>query len=102
MAEKGWLTTKIDTTSTLYAGVSAEKLEKPDEAAVYYAILADNKIAKYGGDELIGIYQWLARHYADKKDYVNANKYAALGSGIISKGFLLAKHRNRYGQGRRQ
>jgi hypothetical protein len=85
MAEKGWLTSKIDTTSTLYAGVSAEKLEKPDEAAIYYGQLADNKIAKYGGDDLIGIYQWLARHYADKKDYVNANKYAALGLELFPK-----------------
>jgi hypothetical protein len=35
MAEKGWLTSKIDTTCTLYAGVSAEKLEKPDENGYY-------------------------------------------------------------------
>jgi hypothetical protein len=85
MAEKGWLTSKIDTTSTLYAGVSAEKLEKPDEAAVYYGQLADNKITKYGGDDLVGIYQWLARHYADKKDTANANKYVALGRELFPK-----------------
>src|SRR4051812_16851990 len=85
MAEKGWLTSKIDTTSTLYAGVSAEKLEKPDEAAIYYGQLADNKITKYGGDDLVGIYQWLARHYADKKDTANANKYVALGRELFPK-----------------
>jgi len=85
MAEKGWLSTKIDTTSTLYAGVSAEKLEKPDEAAIYYGQLADAKITKYGGDDLVGIYQWLARHYADKKDYANANKYVTLGRELFPK-----------------
>ena len=78
-------TSKIDTTSTLYAGVSAEKLEKPDEAAIYYGQLADNKIKKYGGDDLVGIYQWLARHYADKKDTANANKYVALGRELFPK-----------------
>jgi len=85
MGEKGWLSTKMDTTSTLYSGVAAEKLEKPDEAAIYYAQLADNKITKYGGDDLVGIYQWLARHYADKKDYTNANKYILLGRELFPK-----------------
>ena len=85
MAEKGWLSSKIDTTSTLYAGVSAEKLNKPDEAAVYYEMLANNKITKYGSDELIGVYQWLARYYADKKDAANADKYIALGKELFPK-----------------
>src|SRR2546423_12374487 len=53
MLEKGWLTSKIDTTSVLYAGVSAEKLNKPDEAAVYYAQLANSRISKYGGGRVI-------------------------------------------------
>jgi len=83
MAEKGWLNSKIDTTSILYAGVSAEKLEKPDEAATYYGILAENKVIKYGNDDLVGIYQWLARHYSDKKDYTNANKYITLGRELF-------------------
>jgi len=85
MAEKGWLNSKIDTTSTLYAGVAAEKLQKADEAAKYYGQLADAKITKYGGDDLVGVYQWLARHYADNKDTANANKYIALGRELYPK-----------------
>src|SRR2546421_6545507 len=85
MLEKGWLTSKIDTTSVLYAGVSAEKLNKPDEAATYYAQLANSRISKYGGDELIGVYQWLAKYYADKKDVANATKYIDLGKELFPK-----------------
>ncbi len=83
MIEKKWLPTPIDTTSVLYAGVSSEKLNNNDQAAQYYSMLADKKIIKYGGDSLIGIYQWLARHYSEKKDAASTQKYITLGKELF-------------------
>jgi len=79
MNSKGWTTLKIDTTSTLYAGISAEKAGKKDSAAIYYGRLADAKISAINGSNMIDIYKWLVDHYSQKKDEANTNKYLALG-----------------------
>jgi len=79
MNAKGWTTLKIDTTSTLYAGISAEKAGKKDTAAIYYGKLADAKIASINGSNMIDIYKWLVDHYNQKKDAANTAKYLALG-----------------------
>jgi tetratricopeptide (TPR) repeat protein len=77
MTEKGWVNMKIDTTSNIYAGISAEKAKKRDTAAIYYGKLADAKIA---GNNMSEIYKWLANYYsADKNDQDNALKYADIG-----------------------
>jgi tetratricopeptide (TPR) repeat protein len=77
MTEKGWVNMKIDTTSNIYAGISAEKAKKRDTAAIYYGRLADAKIA---GTNMIEIYKWLANYYsADKNDQDDALKYAGIG-----------------------
>ena len=77
MSEKGWVNMKIDTTSNIYAGISAEKAKKRDTAAIYYGRLAD---AKIGGNNMIEIYKWLANYYsADKNDQDDALKYAGIG-----------------------
>jgi tetratricopeptide (TPR) repeat protein len=77
MSEKGWVNMKIDTTSNIYAGISAEKAKKRDTAAIYYGRLADAKIA---GNNMIEIYKWLANYYsADKNDQDDALKYAGIG-----------------------
>lgn len=69
----------VDTISTLYAGISAEKASKPDTAASYYGKIADLK-AKGQGFE--SIYKWLADHYKQKNDIENATKYIRLGREV--------------------
>jgi hypothetical protein len=78
MNSKGWTTLKMDTTSTLYAGISAEKAGKRDTAAVYYGKLADAKIANINGSNMIEIYKWLVDYYNQKKDVANTAKYIGL------------------------
>ncbi|HYE53450.1 MAG TPA: tetratricopeptide repeat protein [Chitinophagaceae bacterium] len=79
MTEKGWINLKLDTNSVLYAGVSAEKLNKPDEAAIYYGQLAENKIK---GEGFVEIYKWVANHHYEKKDIAAAQKYIDLGKEV--------------------
>jgi hypothetical protein len=78
MNSKGWTTLKIDTTSTLYAGISAEKAGKKDTAAVYYGKLAEAKIANINGSNMVEIYKWLVDYYNQKKDAANTQKYITL------------------------
>ncbi|HEY4876382.1 MAG TPA: hypothetical protein VIH86_12470 [Puia sp.] len=80
MVEKGWINMKIDTTSNIYAGISAEKAKKRDTAAIYYGKLAD---AKVGGGNMIEIYKWLSNYYStDKNDQANALKYVDIGKEL--------------------
>lgn len=82
MTQKGWINLKLDTNSILYAGVAAEKLSKPEDAVVYYGMLAENKVT---GDGFVEIYKWVANHYYEKKDMANAQKYLALGKEVYPK-----------------
>ena len=79
MAAKNLTTLKLDTTTTLYAGISAEKASKPDEAAIYYGKIADQKAKGEGFAEL---YKWLADYYRQKNDVENAKKYAQYGREV--------------------
>jgi tetratricopeptide (TPR) repeat protein len=81
MTERGWIqnNSKLDTTTTLYAGISAEKAKKPDTAAIYYGKIAENKVKDSG---FIEIYKWLADHYQRKGDLESASKYLALGKEV--------------------
>jgi hypothetical protein len=78
MTARGWTKLPIDTTSTLYAGISAEKAQKKDTAAVYYGKLADAGISSINGTNMIDIYKWLVDYYNTKKDAVNTAKYLRL------------------------
>lgn len=69
----------FDTNTCLYTGISAEKANKPDEAAQYYGRIAERKIKSEG---FIEIYKWLADHYGKKGDITNAYKYTALGREV--------------------
>jgi hypothetical protein len=83
MTSKKWSTVTLDTTVILYAGISAEKSNKRDEAAIYYGKLADAKVT---GDGMIEIYKWLVdHHYNQKKDVAAANKYLTLGKEVFPK-----------------
>ncbi len=80
--DKGVANIKLDTLVTLYAGISAEKLQEKDTAAVYYARLADAKVAD---TSYVEIYKWLADYYRQKKDNANATKYVQAGRTIFPK-----------------
>lgn len=79
LAERGIVPMKLDTTTTLYAGISAEKASKPAEAAVYYAKIAEAKAKSEG---FVEIYKWLADHYRQKNDIATAQKFSALGKEV--------------------
>lgn len=78
MSAKGWTNLKIDTTSTLYAGISAEKAGKKDSAAIFYGKLAEAKISNINNSNMIEIYKWLVDYYGQKKDEANTRKFLAL------------------------
>jgi len=79
MSEKGWVKQGIDSTATLYSGISAEKGNNRDQALVYYKQIADSGITKIGGNDMVEIYKWVADYYSQKKDIPNTQKYLALG-----------------------
>ena len=79
MYDKGWIKQKMDTTSTLYAGISAEKAGKRDDAVIYYKIIVDSGITKISGNDMGEIYKWVADYYSRKGDKATADKYKALG-----------------------
>jgi hypothetical protein len=78
MTEKGFIEDyTMDTLTTLYAGISAEKANDLDAAANYYSKLADAKATEEGFVEL---YKWLADHYYKRKnDIATSTKYLNLG-----------------------
>ncbi|NML23935.1 hypothetical protein HHL16_23845 [Pseudoflavitalea sp. G-6-1-2] len=79
MSSKKLTNLSLDTTTTLYAGISAEKASKPDEAAVFYGKIAD---AKAKGEGFAELYKWLADYYRQKSDIATAQKYSALGREV--------------------
>ena len=89
MYKQGWIKQSMDSTSLLYAGISAEKSNKRDEAVIYYKIIADSGITKIGGNDMAEIYKWLADYYTRKNDKANAAKYTALGQIQISARYFL-------------
>jgi tetratricopeptide (TPR) repeat protein len=82
MSQKGWTNVKLDTTVILYSGITAEKSERKDDAAGYYAKLADAKVT---GEGMVEIYKWLADYYNNKKDTDNSIKYLTLGKELYPK-----------------
>jgi tetratricopeptide (TPR) repeat protein len=80
MSAQGWTNNiTLDTTTTLYAGISAEKASKMDEAALYYGKIAERKAT---GEGFIEIYKWLSDHYKQKGDIVTSQKYVDLGKEV--------------------
>lgn len=84
MNSKGWTTLKLDTTSTLYAGISAEKAGKKDTAAMFYGRLANARIDKINNSNMIDIYKWLVDYYNNtKKDDTSTQKYLGIAEKIF-------------------
>lgn len=73
------LKSNLDTNVVILAGVTAESSNNKDEAAKYYARLAD---AKLTGPNYESIYRFLVTHYFTKKDMDNFEKYKALGKEL--------------------
>jgi hypothetical protein len=83
MNAQKWTTLRIDTTSTLYAGISAEKAQHRDTAATYYSKIADAHIDTINKSPMIDIYKWLVDYYHQKKDLANARKYLEIGETMF-------------------
>jgi len=73
---------KMDTAAIYYAGLLAENIKYSDDAIKYYTRLANDKIKEYSGTSYESVYQGLVRHYAEKNDNANFDKYKALGKEL--------------------
>jgi len=91
MYKQGWIKQSMDTTSLLYAGISAEKTGKRDTALVYYKTIADSGITSIGGNDMAEIYKWLADYYTRSGDKAMAAKYTALGKSKYPKDIFYAE-----------
>ena len=72
----------IDTNAILLAGASAQNAEKQDDAAIFYARLADARIA--GADNEF-FYPYLVEYYMKKGDKEKQNKYLTIGRELYPK-----------------
>src|SRR4051794_29514385 len=70
-----WSSSSFDTTSYLYAGVTAQNAKKNEEAAKYYGRIAENKIK---GADYEGIYDFLVKYYLNNNKQAEFAKYLAL------------------------
>ena len=75
MTSRKWTTSAFDTTSYLYAGVTAQNAKKNDEAVKYYSKIADRKIA---GKDYEGIYDFITKYYLNNNNQAEFKKYLAL------------------------
>lgn len=73
-------TTSFDTTATLYAGYAAQNARLVDEAAKYYAQIAEHKLAD---TSYVGVYEFLASYYLQKNDQAMMQKYLTLGKQLF-------------------
>jgi hypothetical protein len=74
---QGWGLYKLDTTLVYYLGLAAINSKKEDEAIGYFTKLADANVG--GTPDMSTPYRYLAKHYYDKKDDANINKYIDAG-----------------------
>ena len=73
------ITTKMDTTSILYAGASAQNLKDDAGALKYFTRLTD---ANVSGADYEFLYQFLSNYYMSQKDDVKFGKYVGLGKSL--------------------
>ncbi|WP_018615843.1 hypothetical protein [Segetibacter koreensis] len=79
LTSRKWTTSAFDTTSYLYAGVTAQNAKKNDDAAKYYSKIADRKI---GGKDYEGIYDFLTKYYLNNNNQEEFKKYLALAKEV--------------------
>lgn len=80
---QGWGLAKLDTTLLYYSALAAMNAKKDDEAVIAFQKLADAKIGTK--PEHVTIYRYLAKHYLDKKDIPNMQKYIKQGVELYPK-----------------
>ncbi|MCW3112768.1 MAG: hypothetical protein JWR18_1164 [Segetibacter sp.] len=80
-----WSNSAFDTTSYLYAGVTAQNAKKDEEAARYYGRIAENKVT---GTDYEGIYDYLVKYYLNKNNQAEFTKYLALAKEAFPKNTL--------------
>ncbi len=73
------LNSSLDTNAVVLAAVTAESSDQKDEAAKYYARLAD---AKLGGPNYESVYRFLVTYNFTKKDMAAFEKYKAIGKEL--------------------
>lgn len=79
LTARKWTTSAFDTTSYLYAGVTAQNAKKDNEAAKYYSKIADRKIA---GKDYEGIYDYLTKYYLNSNNQPEFKKYLAIAKQV--------------------
>lgn len=72
----------FDTTSILYCAYSYQNAQKADDAARYYARLAENKVT---GEGFADIYKYMVDYYTKQKNKDSFEKYMALGKEVYPK-----------------
>ncbi len=85
LTSRKWTTSAFDTTSYLYAGVTAQNAKKNDEAIKYYSKIAERKI---GGKDYEGIYDFLTKYYLNNNNQAEFKKYLALAKEVYPKNTL--------------
>ena len=75
-------TASFDTSSVLYAGVSAEQLRNKEGAVKYYSRLVEQRVPD---TTLTGVYEYVVNYYTLGKDPANAKKYLAIGEEVFPK-----------------
>jgi hypothetical protein len=80
-----WSASAFDTTSYLYAGVTAQNAKKDAEAAKYYGQIAERKIV---GPDYEGIYDYLVKYYLNSNNQEQFKKYLALAKEAYPKNTL--------------
>jgi hypothetical protein len=80
---QGWGLYQLDTTLIYYMGLASINAKKEDEAITYFAKLADANVG--GSPDMATPYRYLAKHYFDKKDDININKYINAGLKLFPK-----------------
>ena len=75
LTARKWTASTFDTTSYLYAGVTAQNAKKSEDAVKYYGKIAERKIA---GKDYEGIYDFLTKYYLNNNNQAEFTKYIAL------------------------
>jgi len=79
LISRKWSNTTFDTTSNLYAGVTAQNAKKEAEAAKYYGALANQKVR---GQDYESLYEFLTKYYLNNKNEAEFKKYVALAKEV--------------------
>ena len=83
LSYSGYSVPKLDTGMVFMAGYTAMKLNKNEDAIVYFTRLANAKVGKEA--DYVIPYQFLAFQYKEKKDEANFKKYVELGRQVYPK-----------------